>query len=141
MASLTAGELHRLARKELGPTLVSLGFKRTPSSTLAAWLRAEGNQWLVLWVQPWQSAGSPGTGEFTIELRLSSRPETGGDGPRRRLPKLLSDAEREELRRNRWAATRSPDDLWFSQASEADARALMAFLARALPDAIHSFLG
>jgi hypothetical protein len=140
VASLHAAELHRLARKELGPTLVALGFKRTPSTAVAAWLRPEGERWLVLWVQPWRSSGTASTGEFTVELRLSSRPETGGDGPRRRLPKLLSDAEREELRRNRWAATRSPDDLWFSQSGEADAQALMAFLARALPDAINRFL-
>jgi hypothetical protein len=137
---LKATELHRLARHELGPTLRGLGFKQTPHNSVAAWVRAQGERWLIVWVQPWRSAGSSGTGEFTVELRLSTRPETGGDGPRRRLPKLLSDAEREELRRGKWAATRSPDDLWGGQADEADARALMAFLARALPDAIHRFL-
>ena len=140
MAPLKATELHRLARQELGPTLAGLGFKRAPSTSAAAWVRAEGERWLVIWIQPWQSAGSAGTGEFTVELRLSTRPETGGDGPRRRLPKLLSDTEREELRRAGWAATRSPDDLWFNLTGEADARALLAFLAQALPDAITRFL-
>ena len=138
MAALHGADLHRLARKRLGSALAGLGFKRTASTRVAGWLRPEGERWLVLWIQPWRSGGMPLSGDFTIELRLSSR--TGGDGPRRRLPKLLSDGEREELRRNRWAATRSPDDLWFSQDGEADADALMTFLAGTLPDAISRFL-
>jgi len=137
---LRAADLHRLARQELGPALKSLGFRRTPATTAAGWVRPEGERWLVLWVQPWRSTGSSDTGEFTIELRLSSRPEAGGDGPRRRLPKLLSDEEREELRRGSLAATRAPDDLWFRQADETDARAVMAFLARCLRGAIDRFL-
>lgn len=143
MASLNAAELHRLARRELGPTLAGLGFVRTRSSTTASWARPEGDRWLVLWLQPWRSTGSAGSassGEFTIELRLSSRPETGGDGRRRRLAVLLAEPELEELRRRGRTVAHGPDDLWFRQRDEADASALLTFLARTLPSAIDRFL-
>jgi hypothetical protein len=138
VAPLKAAALHRLASQELGPTLTALGFARTPSTT-AGWARPAGDRWLVIWLQPWRSAGSPASGEFTVELRLSSRPETGGDGQRRRLPTLLTPAELEELRRHGRTVAHGPDDVWLLQKGEADAQALLTFVAQALPSAIQRF--
>jgi hypothetical protein len=138
MLPLRSAELHRAARQELGPTLARLGFKRAASST-ASWVRPDGDRWLVVWLQPFRSLGSPVSGEFTIELRRSSRPETGGDGPRRRLPTLLTVPQREELLAARRIVAHGADDVWFRQASEEDARALLAFLAEALPAAVDRF--
>lgn len=138
MAPLKAAELHRLARQELGPPLIRLGFMRTRSAT-ASWARQAGERWLVLWLQPSRSTSSPSSGEFTIELRLSSRPETGGDGQRKRLSALLTDAAREELRRRGRAVAHGPEDVWFRQRDAADARALLTFLAQALRACIDQF--
>lgn len=140
MAPLKAAELHRLARAELGPTLVGLGFRPIPRSAGASWSRPEGGRWLVIWVQPRRSSGSPAGGEFTIEMRLSSTPATGGDGERRRVPALLGEPAREELRRRGRTVAHGPDDTWFRQQGDADARALLAFVARALPAAIDRFV-
>ena len=139
MAPLKAAELHRLARAELGPTLAGLGFRPLPKSAGASWSRPEGDRWLVIWVQPWRSSSSSPGGEFTIEMRLSSTPATGGDGERRRVP-LLGDAALEELRRYGRTVAHGPDDTWFRQQGEADARALLAVVAQALPPAIDRFV-
>jgi hypothetical protein len=139
MPPLRSADLHRAARQELGPTLGALGFRRATSST-ASWVRPDGDRWLVLWLQP---SRSPSRGnnafEFTIELRRSSRPETGGDGPRRRLPTLLTSPQREKLLNARRLVAHGADDAWFRQTSEADARALLASLAEVLPAAIDRF--
>ena len=97
---LRAPELHRLALQELDPQLRALGFKRTPKSSVASWTRRANDRWTVIWLQPSQNNDrfSPGF-KFTIEFALSTEPVTGGNGYRERLPNLLSDEEREELRR------------------------------------------
>jgi hypothetical protein len=53
-----------------------------------------------MWLQPSQNNDqfSPGF-KFTIEFGLFTEPVIGGIGYRERLPSLLSDEEREELRR------------------------------------------
>lgn len=94
----------------------------------------------MIWLQPRRGTGSSGTGAFTIELRLSSTPDTGGDGQRRRVPALLEEPAREELRRQGRTEAHGPDDLWFRQTGEADARALLTIVARALPAAIDRFV-
>lgn len=113
MAPLKAAEFHRLARQELGPMLAELGFKRISRTSIASWARPEGNQWLVMWLQPSQSNDPYGPGfKFTAELALSSRPEAGLDGYRERLPTLLTNGQREELRHleNRALAKLPPPD-------------------------------
>jgi hypothetical protein len=92
----------------------------------------------VIWLQPYRSSDAFAAGSrFTSELRLSSRPETGGDGYRKRLPALLTDAERNEIRH---LTVGSDEDVWFRHTDDANARALMAVLARLLPAAIDRFL-
>ena len=139
MAPLKAAGLHRLARQELDPTLIGLGFVQTRSAT-ASWARREGDRSLVIWLQPRRSTGSSASEEFTIEMRLSSTPATGGDGRRRRVPTLLDEQAREQLRRQGRTEAHGPDDVWFRQTGEADARALLAIVARALPAAIDRFV-
>jgi hypothetical protein len=140
MPPLRSPELHRVAREELGPVLLGLGFKRLGSAS-ASWARPDGDRWLVLWLQPSRSAGgAPDRFEFTIELRRSSRPETGGDGPRSRLATLLTPSEVGALVRARHAVGHGPDDTWFCQSSAADAHAVLATLAGLLPAAIDRFL-
>jgi hypothetical protein len=140
MPPLRSAELHRVAREVLGPSLRGLGFMRAASAT-ASWARPDGDRWLVLWVQPSRSAGAvKDRFEFTIEIRRSSTPEIGGDGPRSRLAALLTPAQRDELLARRQAAAHGPDDIWFCQSGAADARALLADLAAHLPGAIDRFL-
>lgn len=136
MPPMHAGELHQVARQGLGPTLAGLRFKRTPSTSAASWARPEGNRWLVMWIQPYRSGGGPRSSRFTLELRLSTRPETGGDGFRKRLPALLTEAERREIRN---LTVGSSEDVWFQHRDEADAHVVMAFLAGVLPAVIDRF--
>ena len=99
MAALKSVELHRLARQELGPQMVALGFNRIPGRSGASWARPQPGNWLVLWLQPSQSNDGYAPGfRFTVELALSSDPIIGANGSRARLPTLLADHEREELR-------------------------------------------
>ena len=97
---LRAAELHRLALRELGAGLHALGFERTPRSSVASWTRPANDRWIVMWLQPSQTSDrfSPGF-KFTIEFALSTEPVIGGSGYRERLPNLLDDEAREELRR------------------------------------------
>jgi hypothetical protein len=92
----------------------------------------------VIWLQPYRSSDTSVAGSrLTVELRLSTRPETGGDGYRTRLPALLTDDERNEIRH---LTIGSDEDPWFRYLDDADARALMAVLARLLPTVIDRFL-
>jgi len=110
---IKAAELHKLARTVLGDRMQALGFRRVPRTTVAAWLRPEGDRWLMLWFQPdrWNGPDSAGF-KFTSELRLTDREVLYAAGPRARLPTLLPDAEREQLRQmeNRAIAKLPPPD-------------------------------
>jgi hypothetical protein len=97
--ALKAAELHRLARIELGPALEGLGFRRLPKSSVAAWLRAEGDRWVMLHVQASTSNSAADGFAFTVELRLTREPVLYAVGrPMIRLPKLMTDDQRERLR-------------------------------------------
>ena len=116
---LKSPELYRLARQELGPLLSGLGFKRTPKAAVASWCRPEGERWLVFWFQPSTNhdAHSPGY-SFTVEFALADKPAVYTGKIRRRLPRLLTDGEREELRQmaNRTIAKLPPPDMFFGNA-------------------------
>jgi len=118
-------ELHRLARQELGPQMVALGFKRIPGASGASWARSQDGKWLVVWLQPSQSNDGYAPGfRFTVELALSSDAIIGASGYRARLPTLLTDHEREELRRmeNRTIAKLPSPDSAFARLLPAESR-------------------
>jgi hypothetical protein len=111
--TIKAAELHALARRIIGASLDELGFRRIPKTSVAAWLRPAGDRWVLLWFQPdrWNGPDSAGF-KFTAELRLSDRPVLYAAGQRARLPALLTETEREQLRRmeNRAIAKLPPPD-------------------------------
>ena len=110
---IKAAELHALARRVLGDRLKELGFRRVPRTTVAAWLRPEGDRWLMLWFQPDRWNGPDAAGfKFTSELRLADRAVLYAAGSRARLPALLLEAERDQLRQmeNRAIAKLPPPD-------------------------------
>jgi hypothetical protein len=113
---LKSPELYKLARQELRPLLIGLGFKRTPKASVASWCRPEGERWLVFWFQPStdNDAYSPGY-RFTVEFALADRPAVYTGRFRERLPRLLTGDEREELRQmaNRTIARLPPPDMAF----------------------------
>jgi hypothetical protein len=96
---LRATDLHAAARRALDRPLAELGFRRTPKTSTASWLRDEGDRWLILWFQPsrWNGPGSAGF-KFTVELRLVDRPVLYAAGPLARLPTLLEAEDGERLR-------------------------------------------
>jgi hypothetical protein len=157
----------KLARAELTPALAQLGFRRTPRSSRASWIRQQGDRWLLVWLQSSHSNGAGAGVRFTVEVGESPVPEPLYGGYR--LPMLMSFAEREELRLLEntvkvklpappdWALER-PDsaylegwrpreapcdvrsDVWFRYWDEADVRANLALIGRVLPDAIVRYL-
>jgi hypothetical protein len=96
-----AREVHRAAVAVLGPTLLANGFSRVRTTSVAAWQRPSGDEFIVAWVQPSRSAdpfGWYGT-SFTIEFRRSDEPRIGtGGASAARLCGLLGDAARERVR-------------------------------------------
>jgi hypothetical protein len=117
--------------------LAGLGFKSTLGTSSASWVRAHDGRWLVTWVQPYRTVNAADGSRFTVELRLSTRPEAGGDGYRRRLPSLLAEGEHLEIAR-RLVGPR--EDQWFGHAKEADVHLALAFCARVLPAVIDRFV-
>jgi hypothetical protein len=95
-----AAELYAAAHRALDEPLAELGFRRLAKASPAGWLRSEGDRWLMLWFQPsrWNGPTSAGYA-FTVELRLADRAVLYAPGPLARLPRLLSPADRERLRR------------------------------------------
>ncbi len=92
--------VYSIAREVLGQLAKDLGFRR--EKTMLSWTRPQGSQHLTFWFQVSQSGWDRYAGsQFTVEFQLSARPEVGsGSGPQRaRLPELVTDADREELRR------------------------------------------
>jgi hypothetical protein len=96
---LTSKGLHATARRRLDPMLSHLGFGHVRETSMAAWVREEGSQWLILWFQPMARGEPYAPGfRFTVELRLGDQPVMFAPGHLARLPQLLSAARREELR-------------------------------------------
>ena len=90
--------VYAIAREVLGPLAKELGFRR--EKAMLSWTRPYGPQHLTFWFQVSQHGWDTYAGsQFTIELQLSPNPEVGTGLRRARLPTLLTDADREEVRR------------------------------------------
>jgi len=91
-------QLYSGLRERLAPLFKANGFKR--ATTMLSWVRARGELYEGVWCQAdqrgWDSyAGS----KFVVEFQLGPEPVIGGKTIcRRRIGKMLSPAEREEVR-------------------------------------------
>jgi hypothetical protein len=164
---MPSAELTKVARAALTPVLAELGFRRTPRSSKASWIRQQGDGWLLVWFQSshWNGAGAGF--EFTVEIGESPIPEPLSGGYR--LPMLMTFAEREELRLlentvkaklppppewameqpgsaylEGWQPREEPydvrSDIWFRHGDADDVHANLEFIGRVLPDAIARYL-
>jgi hypothetical protein len=96
-AKVDSRRVYTIAREVVGQLAKDLGFKRGKS--MLSWTRPQGSQHLTFWFQVSQFGWARYTGSnFTVEFQLWTRPEVGPSLQRARLPELLHDAEREELR-------------------------------------------
>jgi hypothetical protein len=101
MTAISAKQVHREMIALLSPILEGEGFRRVRPASTAIWSRPVEDEFVVLRVQISRSGdafGWYGT-SFTIELELSEIAKPGTGRVRWRLPALLSDREREEIRR------------------------------------------
>lgn len=125
---MRAAELYRRARQVLDPVLRPLGFRRTPGVSAACWMRAEGDDWLVIVFQSSDTNGSFPTFRFTLELSIGAWPMPFS-GARARLPELLTPAERDQL----WAMEHRtfvrlppPDPAWIADQPEGQRERLVS---------------
>ncbi len=97
--SMKSPEVYALLRQELGPLLKSLGFKREKS--FLSWSRKHDDQYTVVWCQVSRDGWDEYAGsQFTVEFQRSKDPEVGAPSTqRKRISALLSDAQREDVRR------------------------------------------
>ena len=91
-------ETYAVLREHLTPAFKAAGFKR--ASSMLSWVRPEGTGYLVVWCQAAQSGWDMYSGsQFTMEFQRSAAPAVGAiPSRRRRLPKMLDDNGREEIR-------------------------------------------
>jgi hypothetical protein len=91
-------ETYAVLRQHLAPAFKAAGFKR--GSSMLSWVRPEGAGHLVVWCQAAQSGWDMYSGsQFTMEFQRSAAPAVGAiPSRRRRLPKMLDDNGREEIR-------------------------------------------
>jgi hypothetical protein len=96
-AKVDSRRVYAIAREVIGQLAKDLGFKR--GTSMLSWTRSQGSQHLTFWFQVSQFGWARYTGsQFTVEFQLWTRPEVGASLQRARMPELLDDAEREELR-------------------------------------------
>lgn len=91
-------QLYSALREQLAPLFKANGFKR--ATTMLSWLRSRGDLYEGVWCQADQRGWDEYAGsKFVVEFQLGPEPVVGGRTIcRRRIGKLLSDAEREEAR-------------------------------------------
>jgi hypothetical protein len=91
-------EVYRLLRQQLAGELKSLGFKREKS--FLSWSRHKDNLYTVLWCQVSRDGWDDYAGsKFTVEFQRSAESVVGSrSNQRKRIGKLLSDRQREEVR-------------------------------------------
>jgi hypothetical protein len=96
-AKVDSRRVYVIAREAVGQLAKDLGFKR--GTSMLSWTRPRGSQHLTFWFQVSQFGWARYTGsQFTVEFQLGTRPEVGASLQRARLPELLNDADRDELR-------------------------------------------
>ena len=95
---MKADAVYRTLREALAPFFRAGGFKRT--SSLLGWSRPHDDNHVVVWCQVSQDGWDAFAGsKFTVEFQVSEEPVIGTPAIRRcRLPRLLGDAGREEIR-------------------------------------------
>lgn len=102
MSTIPGKQVHRDLVALLSPALEEEGFRRMRPGSTAAWSKPVGQQFLLVWVQLSRS-GDPfgwyGT-SLTVEFEQSDEEARGTGRLRKRLPRLLSHEEREEIRAN-----------------------------------------
>src|SRR5262249_32734665 len=91
-------EVYRALRADLTPVFKAVGFKR--GNAMLSWVRQQGGRHLVVWCQVSQYGGHDyGGSKFIIDFTLSNKRIFGARQIRRqRLPKMLDEIEREEIR-------------------------------------------
>jgi hypothetical protein len=90
--------VYAIAREVVGQLAKDLGFRR--EKAMLSWTRSQGLQHLTFWFQVSQYGWDKYAGsQFTVELRLSPKPEVRTGPVHARLLTLVTDADREEVRR------------------------------------------
>jgi hypothetical protein len=91
-------EVYGLLKHQLAGELKSLGFKR--EKPFLSWSRHNGNLYTVLWCQVSQDGWDEYAGsKFTVEFQRSAESVVGSHPKhRKRIGKLLSEVQREEVR-------------------------------------------
>lgn len=91
-------EAYRVLRTHLAPVFQDAGFRR--AKALLSWMRPQRGRFLVVWCQVSQSGWDDYAGsKFTVEFQLSDEAIVGAESVRRRrLPNMLDDDGREEIR-------------------------------------------
>jgi hypothetical protein len=93
-------EFHVASREILSPILSGLGFSRPRTVGFGGWVRDQGPNWLVLWLQlsTTNYGDRPEGYSFTVALQLGEEPYAGGgQSVGNRLYELLTEDERAEL--------------------------------------------
>jgi len=96
--NMKSNEVYGLLKHQLAGELKSLGFKRERS--FLSWSRHNDNLYTVLWCQVSQDGWDEYAGsKFTVEFQRSAESVVGSRSKqRKRIGKLLSDLQREEVR-------------------------------------------
>ena len=91
-------EVYRTLKTHLAPVFQEAGFKR--AKALLSWVRPYRERYIVIWCQVSQSGWDAYAGsQFTVEFQLSDEAVVGAKSIRRqRLPKMLDDNGREQIR-------------------------------------------
>src|SRR5260221_7475311 len=91
-------EVYRLLKLRLSPVLKSLGFKR--EKAFLSWARKRNDRYTVVWCQVSRDDWDEYEGsQFTVEFQDSVESAVGSRSTlRKRIGKLLSDRQREEVR-------------------------------------------
>jgi hypothetical protein len=91
-------QLYSTLREHLAPLFKANGFKRT--KTMLSWVRPRGELYIGVWFQADQRGWDTYAGsKFVVEFQLGNEPVIGGKTIcRQRIGRMLSAAEREEIR-------------------------------------------
>jgi hypothetical protein len=91
-------QLYSILREHLAPLFKANGFKR--AKTMLSWVRPRGELYIGVWCQADQRGWDTYAGsKFVVEFQLGNAPRIGWNTIcRQRIGRMLSTAEREEVR-------------------------------------------